>query len=485
MPKTYPNYIDGQWLSSRSGTTFDDINPADARDIVGKFPASGPADAEEAIAAAERALPDWTALSAPDRGKYLLKAADILERRADEVAAALTRDEGKTLAEARGETLRAVLIFRYYGMDAYHATGDVIPSTSAGTLMFTRRVPVGIVVLVTPWNFPIAIPVWKLAPAVAYGNTVVLKPSSLAPLTAHLVAEVLHEANLPPGVVNLIHGPGGPISETLVSPPVKAVSFTGSSEVGRGLAMRAAEFGIKYQLEMGGKNPAIVLPDANLDQAVDLTTSGAFRSAGEKCTATSRAIVVGPIIGEFTKRLVEKTKKLKLGPGTDPEAYLGPVITKSAQERILAHIELGKKEGARLLFGGGVPKGEPFDRGFYVEPTVFGDVRPEMKLAQEEIFGPVLAIIGVETFDEAIAIANGTRYGLSASIFTRDLDRVLEYADRIEAGLVRVNGETAGVEPQAPFGGFKGSSSFSREQGRAAIDFFTQIKTVYFDRAGG
>jgi len=483
MATTYSNYVSGRWTASADGKTFEDVNPADARDVVGQFPASGAADADAALAAAENAFPAWRALSGPERGRYLLKAADILERRADEVAADLTREEGKTLVEAKGETMRAVLIFRYYGMDVYHRTGEVIPSASAGTLMFTRRVPLGVVALVTPWNFPIAIPVWKLAPAIAYGNTVVLKPSSLAPLTAHHVAEVLHEAGLPAGVVNVIHGAGARFSDALVSPPVKAVSFTGSSEVGRRLAVRAAEQGIKYQLEMGGKNPVIVLPDANLEQAVELTISGAFRSAGEKCTATSRAILVGPILSEFTERLVARVKSLTLGPGTDPETYLGPVISKSAQEEILAHIALAKREGGSVLLGGKAPKGEVFAHGFYIEPTVVGNVTPEMSLAREEVFGPVLAVIGAETFEQALDLANGVRYGLSASLFTRDLNRVLEYADRIEAGLVRVNGETAGVEPQAPFGGFKGSSSYSREQGRAAIEFFTQIKTIYFDRA--
>jgi len=482
MAAVYQNLIGGQQMPCASGRTFRDANPADTSDTVGEFPASDAVDAERAVAAAATACPAWSALAAPARGAVLVRAADIIERRADEIAAALVREEGKTLAEARGETLRAALILRYYGMDVYHAVGEVIPSAGARSLLFTRRVPLGVVSLVTPWNFPIAIPAWKLAPAIAYGNAVVLKPSELAPLSSHLFVEALCEAGLPPGVVNVVHGPGAPMSQALIAPPVSAVSFTGSAQTGRQIAMRAAEQGVKCQLEMGGKNPVLVMPDADLEHAVELTVTGAFRSAGEKCTATSRAIVVGPIIEPFTDRVVARTRGLVIGPGTDPAAHVGPVISEHARERVLAHIRMAAAEGARVLIGGGVPTGEPFDRGYYVEPTVLGDVTPQMAVAQEEVFGPVLAIIGVETFDEALRIANGVRYGLSASIFTRDIDCALEFAERIEAGLVRVNGETAGVEPQAPFGGFKASSSFSREQGRAAMEFYTQVKTISFDR---
>jgi len=483
MVTQYGNFIDGEWIPALSGETFQDANPADIRDVIGRFPASSGADLGRATSAAARAYTEWRGLSAPARGAYLMKAADVLESRAEEVAAALTREEGKTLAEAAGETARGVLILRYYGMDAYHATGDVIPSASADTLMYTSREPLGVVALVTPWNFPVAIPIWKAAPALVYGNTVVLKPSELSPMTAHLLAEVFHEAGLPPGVLDVVHGPGAPLTSGLAADPVRALSFTGSVETGKLLAVQAAENGVKYQLEMGGKNPVIVMPDANLDKAVELTISGAFRSAGEKCTATSRAIVVGDVIGEFTERIVERTRGLKIGPGVDPDAYLGPLISERARDRVVSSVERAREEGAEVLIGGNIPSDEGLAAGYYVEPTVLGGVRPDMAIAQQEVFGPVLAIIGVDSYDEAIALANDVRYGLSASIFTRDLNRALDYAREIEAGLVRVNGETAGVEPQAPFGGMKASSSHSREQGRAAMGFYTQVKTVYVDHA--
>lgn len=483
MGSAYRNFIDGTWRDANGNETFENVNPADTTDTIGVWPSSGPRDVEAAAAAAANAFPAWRALSLPDRGKYLLKAADILERRLEEIAAALTREEGKTLAEARGETNRGVLILRYYGMDAYHAIGEIIPSASAETMMFTRREPLGVVTLVTPWNFPVAIPYWKAAPALVYGNTVVFKPSELSPLTAHLIAEILEEAGLPAGVFNMIHGHGAAMTDALVAPPVRAISFTGSIETGRTISVKAAENGVKFQLEMGGKNPVIVLPDADLDQAVELTVSGAFRSAGEKCTATSRAIVVGDIADAFTELVVGRAKELRIGPGTDADAYTGPVITERARDKVLSHVKIAIDEGATLLAGGGVPESAQFANGYYVEPTVLGDVTPDMTIAQHEVFGPVLAIIRVDSFEEALDLANDVRYGLSASLFTSNLNRALEYADRIEAGLVRVNGETAGVEPQAPFGGMKASSSHSREQGRAALDFYTQTKTVYFDRS--
>lgn len=480
---TYHNYVNAEWVSSCGEGVFEDVNPANTTDIIGAFPASTNEDMQAATSVAADAYRDWRAKSWPDRGAYLTKAADILERRLDEVAAALTREEGKTLGESRGETLRAVLILRYYGMDAYREIGDVIPSANASTLMFSRREPLGVVTLVTPWNFPVAIPIWKAAPALVYGNTVVMKPSELSPMTAHLIAEVFDEAGIPPGVFNVVHGPGAAMMEELTSPPVKAISFTGSIETGNMLAIRATENGLKFQLEMGGKNPVIVLPDANLDKAVELTVSGAFRSAGEKCTATSRAIVVGNIAEEFTERVVERTKQLKIGPGTDPDSYLGPVISARARTRVLEQAALAEKKGARVLCGGRIPDDEELRTGYYVAPTVIGGVKPHMTIARKEVFGPVLAIIEVSSFDEAIDVANDVRYGLSASLFTDNLDNALEYADRIEAGLVRINGETTGVEPQAPFGGMKASSSHSREQGRAALEFYTQIKTIYFDRS--
>jgi aldehyde dehydrogenase (NAD+) len=483
--KTYQNFIDGRWLNPVAEGYFPDVNPADTSDVIAQFPDSGVEEIAAAVTSARSALPAWRALTGAQRGGYLYKAAGILERRLDEVAAALTREEGKMLFESKGETNRGVVILRYYAGEGMHGVGEVLPSAmNANTLVLTTRVPLGVVGLITPWNFPVAIPLWKAAPALAYGNTVVLKPAGLAPLTATLVAECFAEAGLPPGVFNLVQGQGRKVGQALVDHPhVNGISFTGSCDVGKRIAQACSARGAKYQLEMGGKNPVICLEDADLNQAIDLTISGAMRSAGHKCTATSRAIVVESVYQEFTKRLVDKVKALRVGPGTDPESYLGPVVNEGQMQIILDYIQRGKNENAKLLCGGERLKGGLYDKGWYVAPTVFADVHAKMTIAQEEIFGPVLAIIPVKNFEEAIKVANEVPFGLSASLFTRNLNRALDYVQQIEAGLIRVNGETAGVEPQAPFGGMKASSSYSREQGQAAKEFFTQVKTVYLDRS--
>jgi len=485
LSKRYANYISGEWVPPVGGEYLPNINPADRTDVVGEFPNSDSLDAKRAIEAAAEAQESWAALSAHARGEYLRQAADVLEKRADAVAFDLMREEGKSLPEAKGETLRGVTILRYYAAQTMMPDGEVIPSASAKTFLYTRRVPLGVCALITPWNFPIAIPLWKTAPALAYGNTVVLKPAGYAPLTAWNIANCFAEAGLPKGVFNVVFGAGARVGETLATHrSVSAISFTGSVQTGKTIAGWASAHGKKYQLEMGGKNAVVVLCDADLEQATNLTIQGAFRSAGEKCTATSRAIVLRDIYDAFAARLVEKTKSLKLGPGDDPDAYLGPVISESAQKDILGYIEIARREGAELLCGGGVPTGALFDRGFYVQPTVCGEVRPEMRIAQEEVFGPVLCLMRADDFDHAIALLNDVEFGLSASIFTTNLNAAMAFAERAQAGMIRINGETAGVEPQAPFGGFKASSSYSREQGQAARDFFTQIKTISVDRAG-
>jgi aldehyde dehydrogenase (NAD+) len=392
---------------------------------------------------------------------------------------------GKTIGEARGETRRGVTILRYFAQEGLRETGLTIPSADVRTLMYTTRVPLGPVALITPWNFPVAIPMWKLAPALAYGNTVVLKPAGLATVTATRIVECLVDAGLPAGVLNLLGGSGGRIGSALAkNPHVHGISFTGSNAVGRQLAGDALERNTKYQLEMGGKNPVVVCEDADLAQAVELTVTGAMRSTGQKCTATSRAIVLQSVAKEFTERVVARCRELKVGPGLDDTVYMGPAVSRDQLETDLRYIQIGKHEGARLLCGGGQPAGEQFAHGYFVEPTVFDQVTPAMRIAQEEIFGPVLGIIPAADIAEALALANGVSFGLSASIFTRDINRVLQFAASVDAGMIRVNSETAGVEPQAPFGGMKESSSHSREQGRAALEFFTSVKTVSFSPAG-
>ena len=481
----FGNYIGGEWTPALSGATFERRNPADTRDIVGAFPESDASDIAAAVRAARGALPAWRRLSPDARAQFLFRAADLLQARKDEIAQALTREEGKSVAEATGETGRGVVLLRYFAGEGLRIGGDVIPSVNPRTLFFTERVPVGVVGLVTPWNFPVAIPVWKAAPALIYGNTVILKPSELSPRTAQLLAEILHEAGLPAGVFNVVQG-GRFAGEALAAADgVDAISFTGSGPTGKSIARACVERGAKYQLEMGGKNPAIILEDADMAQAVELTVQGAMKSAGEKCTSTSRAIVVEAVADEFERRVAERVRGLKVGPGTDPSAYLGPVITESARERILGYARRAVADGARVVHGGDSPSTPGLAHGHYVNPTVLADVLPDMAIAREEVFGPVLAIIRVPDFDTALQVANDVPYGLSASLFTRDLGSALRFAREIEAGMVRVNGETAGVEPQAPFGGMKGSSSFSREQGQAARDFYTQTKTIAFDPAGG
>lgn len=471
------NFIGGVWRSAAAGRTFTRTNPADYRDQIGAFADSTADDVRAATAAARVALPAWKALAPDARAQFLFKAADLLASRRDEVAAALTREEGKTLTEATGETMRGVMLLRYFAGEGLRIGGDVIPSVNPQSLFFTERVPLGVVGLITPWNFPVAIPLWKAAPALVYGNTVVLKPSELAPGTAALLAEILAEAGFPDGVFNIVQGGRDAGAALSADPAIDAISFTGSAATGKAVAVACVERGAKYQLEMGGKNPVIVLADADLDRAVELTVQGAMRSAGEKCTATSRAIVVEAVADVFTEKLVARVRSLSLGPGIE-NAYLGPVITAAAQEKILAAIQRAKDDGARLLCGGGVPDDPALAHGHYVQPTVFADVRPDSTLAQEEIFGPVLGILTAQNLEQALTLANGVAYGLSASLFTRDIAAALRFIRTIEAGLVRINGETAGVEPQAPFGGMKGSSSYSREQGQAAREFFTQLKTV-------
>ena len=393
----------------------------------------------------------------------------------------LTREEGKTLKEGIGETTRAVQILRYFAGEAQQPSGEHYPSANPQTLLYTTREPLGVVAIITPWNFPIAIPAWKIAPALAFGNTVVFKPASLTPLCAVRLVEALAEAGLPPGVVNLITGSAAAVGEPLVRDPrVVAISFTGSNDTGAELRRVAAERGAKLQLELGGKNPAIVLADADLEHAAGQVVAGAMMSTGQKCTATSRAIVDRGIADRFTEILADRISGLKVGNPLEPETQIGPLIDEGAADRVASEIDAAQTAGSELLLGGS-RLGGALQRGAFVAPTLFGGVDPASRLAQHELFGPVLGVIPVDGIGEAIAVANQVKFGLSASLFTRDLGKALTFAREIEAGIVHVNSETAGAEPQVPFGGMKGSSSYSREQGKAAREFFTQTKTVYID----
>jgi|SRR5581483_10578888 aldehyde dehydrogenase (NAD+) len=482
MTQAYKNYINGQWVDAANGAVTHDTNPADTRQELGTFPSATRQDAQNAIDAAQRAFPSWARTPMPQRGEILRRAAHWLDARVDEIGAALTREEGKTFAEGKAEVARGASIVRYFAGECMQPTGDVYPSASASTFLFAERVPLGVVGLITPWNFPCAIPTWKMAPALAYGNTVVFKPAEITPLTAWYIVSAFEQAGLPPGVLNLVVGRGSQAGQELVeNPRVKAISFTGSNEVGTRLAAQVAQRGGKAQLELGGKNPIVILNDADISKAVELTVQGAMLSTGQKCTATSRAIVVRDIVNAYRDALAARVQQLRVGDGMRPDVYMGPLVSADAEKTVLDYIALGKQEGARLVTGGEKLRGEEYDHGFFVAPTVFDRVTPDMRIAQEEIFGPVVGILEAKDIDDAIALANHTRFGLSASVVTRDLNLALRFMREIEAGVVHVNSMTAGAEPQVPFGGFKDSSSGTREQGKAAREFFTQWKTVYVD----
>ena len=476
----FKNYINGEWLDSKSGKTFPNINPANTDETVGLFQSSNADDVDQACRAAANARQAWADLPATKRGEYLFKAAELLEHRLQQLGEEMTREEGKTLPEAIGEVKRAINIFRYFGGEGSRQFTYQVPSERENVLCYTIRKPLGTVALITPWNFPSAIPAWKIAPALIAGNTVVIKPASLAPLSSYRLIEALHEAGIPPGVINYITGSGGLVGDALTSnPEIKGISFTGSTSVGTALYNKVSERRIRVQLEMGGKNPTVVLSDADLDYAADILVNGAFFSTGQKCTACSRAIVEKSIYEPLVEKLIAKTRNLKIGNGLEPGVQMGPAVDEAQLKTDLEYIDVAKNEGAELLCGGKRLTGEGYDKGYFVEPTIFAGVNSEMRIAQEEVFGPVLALMVAEDFDDAMRIANDVRFGLSASIVSKDLTRVHEFINRIEAGLITVNLPTAGVEYQLPFGGTKESSFGMREQGPQALDFYSESRTVY------
>ncbi|MCC6343766.1 MAG: aldehyde dehydrogenase family protein [Bryobacterales bacterium] len=478
MPTTFPNYINGEWRAPAA--TFENRNPANTDEVVGLFAKGTAGEVHDAAAAAQAALPSWSAMNGPARGALLFKVADILESRFQQLGEEMTREEGKTLPEAKGEVRRAINIFRYFGGEGSRMPGFLVPSERERVHMFAIRKPIGVVGLVTPWNFPIAIPAWKMAPALICGNTIVLKPASAAPLSAWRIVEACHEAGIPKGVVNFVAGSGGTLGQALVdAPPLKAVSFTGSCQVGNWLHAEASKRRLRIQLEMGGKNPTIVLGDADFQSAVENVVNAAFFSTGQKCTATSRAIVEDSIYDKFVAAITERTRKLKVGNGMEPGIDIGPAVDAGQLETDLRYIEIGRKEAGEPLTGGRRLTGGAYDKGYFIEPTIFANVTENMTIAQEEIFGPVLAVMRAKDFEDAMRIANNIPFGLSASIQTTHLSRVYEYIYRMDAGLLTVNLPSAGVEYQLPFGGTKDSSFGPKEQGPAAFDFYSDYKTVY------
>ena len=480
MAETFRNFIGGAWVGASSGRTFETRNPADTDEMIGSYPECDASDARQAIDAAHAAQPAWAAIPAPKRGEILYRAANILESRADSVARDMTREEGKTLPEARGEVNRAVNILRYYGGEGARLSGQLTPSERDRVVIQTLRRPLGVVGLITPWNFPIAIPAWKTAPALIAGNAVVLKPSDLAPLCALRLVEALDEAGVTKGALNFITGPGSAVGhEVVTNRAVKAISFTGSVATGSGIAVEAAKRRARVQLEMGGKNPTVVLADADIQDAVANVINSAFFSTGQRCTATSRVIVEESVAQPFTEALVTRAAQLKVGNGLEPGIEVGPSVDERQLGTVLEYVGIGQQEGARLACGGERLSTGAHARGYFSAPAVLADVQPSMRVAQEEIFGPVLAVLPARNLDDAIEIANDIEFGLSAAICTRSLASAYEFLNRIEAGLVMVNLPSAGVEYHVPFGGSKGSSMGMREQGPVAIDFYSELKTVY------
>ena len=475
-PARLQQFVGGDWRTSGSESWIPDVNPSNCDDVLAHVPTGTADDVAAAVYAAQAAYPAWRATSGPARAELLYKWAAAIAARHEELAQLLTREVGKPIGEARGEVGRCVHILRYYAGEAVREYGDVIPAQAAGALQFSSKQPLGVVALITPWNFPVAIPLWKAAPAIAFGNTVVLKPSEMSSHCAVVLAECAAAAGLPPGVFNLVLGTGEAVGTALMTAePVKAVSFTGSGRVGAIVAATAAARNIRYQTEMGGKNVAIVMPDADLRQAAVLAAAGAMRYAGQKCTATSRVVVARQVEDAFLAELQKQVAALPIGPVTDAASAVGPVISdqsRSSIKRALDGID------GECIYVGEIPKTAEYSRGFFVPPTIVRGAAPTSDIGQRELFGPVLASFVASDLDEAIAIANSTPYGLSAALFTKDISSALRYIDRIDAGMVRVNGDTTGVDPHAPFGGVKGSSSGSREQGPAARDFYTETRTV-------
>jgi acyl-CoA reductase-like NAD-dependent aldehyde dehydrogenase len=457
-----------------------DVNPAAPDEHVATVSLAGPQIVAEAVDAAAAAFDEWRTTPSPARGEVLRRAADLADERAEGIGRDLAREEGKTLVEAIGETRRAAAIIRYYAGQTLEPDGETYPSHSPVTFLYARREPLGVVAAITPWNFPIAIPAWKIAPAIAYGNTVVWKPAEIVPLTSTHLASAFLDAGLPDGVLNLVLGRGSIVGDSLVTHDrVAAITFTGSNPVGRSIQLKATEAGKKVQLELGGKNPAVVLADADLELAAEHLARGAFLSAGQKCTATSRVIVEQPVAGELTERLVTLAQSWPVGDPLDEKTKVGPLSSQAQLETVSGYLELAEHEQARVLAGGG--SSGHANGGYFVEPTVLAGMPTTSRVVREEIFGPVATILPASSYQEAVTLANDTPFGLTAALFTRDLGKALRFADDIRAGVVKVNQETAGLEFQVPFGGMGESSSGSREQGKVAREFFTQWKTVYLD----
>jgi aldehyde dehydrogenase (NAD+) len=483
-PTTHQLFIAGRWVDAVSGATFDSVNPADTRDVVGRFQAGGPADVAMAVRAADAAFAGWRATPAPKRGELLYRFGALLADNKERVARAMTREMGKVLAEARGDVQEGIDIAFLMAGEGRRMFGDTVPSELPDKWAMSIRQPLGVAGIITPWNFPVAIPCWKLMPALVAGNTVVFKPASDAPHCATLVVELLEQAGFPPGVVNLVTGTGADVGNAIVdNPDVPVVSFTGASATGKAIAERAGRRLKRLSLELGGKNAVVVLRDADLDLAVDGILWSAFGTTGQRCTACSRVVADRAIAEDLVDRLEKRARKLRLGSGLDETVEVGPLVNAAAVEKVERYVEIGRGEG-ELVTGGARAADGDLAHGHFFQPTIFTGVEPMRRIAQEEIFGPVLSVIPVDGYDEAIMAANGVRYGLSASIFSRDVNTAFRAMRDLDAGIVYVNAGTTGAETHLPFGGWKETGNGHREAGHVALDTFTEWKSIYVDYSG-
>jgi aldehyde dehydrogenase (NAD+) len=486
MPEHYRNFINGKWVEAKSGQTFENRNPASWDEVVGVFPKSAKEDVDEAVKAARVAFEKWRLTPAPRRGDILRRVGDMMTALKEELATQMTREMGKVIAETRGDVQEGIDTAYYAASEGRRLFGHTVPSELENKFNMAMRVPIGVAGIVTPWNFPMAIPTWKIFPAILCGNTVVFKPASDTPASATSLVEILSEAGVPPGVVNLVHGGGGDVGMSIVShPDVDLVSFTGSTGVGKRIAEIAAGTLKRVSLELGGKNAQLVMDDANLELALDGVLWGAFGTTGQRCTATSRLLLHAKIYDEFLEMLVERASRLKLGNGLHEGVEVGPCVNEGQRKTVMDYVEIGKSQGARLVTGGSIPSDPQLKKGWFYTPTIFADVRPEHRIAKEEIFGPVLSVLKVQSLEEGVRILNDTIYGLSSSVYTSDVNKAFQAIRDVRAGITYINAPTIGAEAHMPFGGVKQTGNGHREGGWTVYDFFTEWKTVYIDYSGG
>jgi len=484
--KKYQNFINGKWVDAKSGEVFEDRNPANWDEIVGTFPKSGKEDVEEAVKAARRAFEPWRLVPAPKRGDIMKRVGDIMVAKKEEIARTMTREMGKVLLETRGDVQEGIDTAFYAASEGRRLFGKTVPSELPNKFNMAMKVPIGVAGIITPWNFPMAIPTWKIFPALVSGNTVVFKPASDTPATATMLVEILLEAGVPEGVVNIIHGGGSDVGMSIVShADVDLVSFTGSTGVGKKISEVASQTLKRVSLELGGKNAQLVMDDADLALALDGVLWGAFGTTGQRCTATSRLLLHEKVYDKFMTMLVDRTKKLRLGDGLKESTEVGPCVNEGQRNTVQSYVQIGLTEGAKLVAGGHLGTGDGLGKGWFHEPTIFGEVTPSMRIAKEEIFGPVLSVLRVKSLEEGITVLNDTIYGLSSSVYTTNVNSAFKAIRDIQAGITYINAPTIGAEAHMPFGGVKQTGNGHREGGWTVFDFFTEWKTVYIDFSGG